>query len=692
MSRVDGRRVLEEAARREAEAFRPNSRPILLALAVNGVLAALCLAIPYQRGQALAQRSLSAFAAFASCAIGGTPEPTLGLALPPAERSHFADKVLREPPRWPASCFGPLREVAPEQAIFLWPSVKAAGADVAAAASLVERELEALAEARGRGVTRVPERPLLAIGRLRAALTLLARAANVSDSLDAPAVRFTDRDAGGALEPSRLPIMAADTAALELWLRDRGLEAYALDGRGLSWLAVDDGRIDRTRVKRSALLRGTLRPPPSAAALEPTGATAFAVLATPPERCAGDPERCAHRATGVAPITRDGLLAADPRRPLSPQWLASHPAGRFDRAVRVDALHVELLAQSDEAGAIALRRFARATAPAASAAGAMGSEPAGERSEAATAEEGKREVASALAQWPISSTAGAALDALFVPDRGELDVAVARTTADGVAAELLDPRARGAALALGTVPGDTPFITACRDAQPDRALQRSFLAFGSGSRWSFVQVGREARGEPAGPEGAHDARALAVTTLAEGEHAAEHPIHATDPARDAVQVRCDGATSALLVLGRDGELRAVLCEDARCETRSLARGVDAFSAVLARGPGGTRLLAATSAKLDPSIAITAFRLGAEPEPPRVLAGCWEPAAGLCGAPTLAADGAHVVLAARERADLRALESRDAGASWGPLAGMAAETTTNLAAPMEQHRLRKVLEK
>jgi hypothetical protein len=79
---------------------------------------------------------------------------------------------------------------------------------------------------------------------------------------------------------------------------------------------------------------------------------------------------------------------------------------------------------------------------------------------------------------------------------------------------------------------------------------------------------------------------------------------------------------------------------------------------------------------------------------RVVAGCWDPAAGLCGAPTLAALGSRIVLASRDGADLRALESRDVGVSWHPLASMStgAAPAIDPTKAMDQHRLRKGLDK
>jgi hypothetical protein len=671
-AQVDGRRALEDAARREAEAFRPNTRPLLIAIAVNAVIAVLLLGLPYYRGQRLAQGSVQAFAVFGSCAIGGKPEPQPGLALPPDERSHFADKVLHERADWPGRCAASLRAVAPEQAIFLWPSVKRAGADVSAAADLVERELSALERARKQGVTRIPERPLLAIGKLRAALTLLARAASVSDTLDQPAIRF-ERESPTAIEPTRLPIMAAETAAMDMWLRNGGIEALALDIRGLSWLALDRGEVDRTRVKRSSLLRGTVR------VAAPAGYETYGVFAMPEERCASDEHKCARRATGVASITRDALFAADARNPLSPQWLAAHPAERFDRSVRIDPLHIEVLALADATGALALRRFARVEAepePALQPA----AEPAAPASGAET-ERAPPRPSAALETWPLTADTAQPFDITFVPEQGALNVALARAIETGVEASLIDPRsATPSALVLGTAAGGKPFITRCRDVAPSSSLERSWLAFGSNAELALVRVA-SANGQ-----------APALTPLARAVVTVRDPIHAIDPERDHVIVRCDGGSAALLALTAKSELIALLCEDERCEQKAIASDVATFAGVLARNQQGAQLVLALSRKGDLSTAVTTWRLGDEPSAPRTLSGCWEPAAGMCGAPALAADGAQVVLAARERGDLRVLESQDAGTTFRPRPDMVAETTTNLAAPLDQHRMRKGLEK
>jgi hypothetical protein len=289
-------------------------------------------------------------------------------------------------------------------------------------------------------------------------------------------VRFDDEESLTAIEPSRLPLMAAESAALDMWLRDGGIEALALDIRGLSWMALDDGKIDRTRVKRSSLLRGTVR----------SASGAFGVLAMPAERCAKDEHHCVRRATGVASVERDALFAGDAENPLAPKWLAAHPAGRFDRSVRIDALSIDVLALAAQDGAIALRRFTRSQAEPEAAAAAEVAAPESAPAEGEAEKKGPRP-ASASNEWPLG-VSGAGLSATFLPERGALDVGVALTSDLGVGAQLIDPRT-GAQLPIGALPGTSPFITACRDAQEVPALDRTLIAFGSDSELSLVRDG-----------------------------------------------------------------------------------------------------------------------------------------------------------------------------------------------------------
>src|SRR5688500_405544 len=127
----------EDDAERTAAAFRPNVRPMLIAVLANVLLAGLCLGVPYARGHAQTERSLRAFARFAGCLLDGKPQAQLGLGLPPGDRARFASQVMTAKLDWPGRCRDDLQAIAPDEAIFLWPSMKLAGADVRAAVALL---------------------------------------------------------------------------------------------------------------------------------------------------------------------------------------------------------------------------------------------------------------------------------------------------------------------------------------------------------------------------------------------------------------------------------------------------------------------------------------------------------------------------------------------------------------------------
>src|SRR5688500_5808636 len=143
----------DDDAARTAQAFRPNTRPIAIAALANVLLAGLCLGVPYYRGHVQTEHSLRAFSRFAACLFGGRAQDTLGLGLPPGERAHFAAQVMNARLDWPGRCRSALGAIAPEEATFLWPSVKQAGADVRAVVTLLDRELLELSRARAAGAT-----------------------------------------------------------------------------------------------------------------------------------------------------------------------------------------------------------------------------------------------------------------------------------------------------------------------------------------------------------------------------------------------------------------------------------------------------------------------------------------------------------------------------------------------------------
>jgi hypothetical protein len=620
----------DDISLREAEAFKPNRRPLLLAVLSNVLLAALCLGVPYYRGKVRAQDSLRAFSTFASCLLGGQAQSSMGLVMPPGERTHYAARVMGAEADWPARCDDELQAVAPAEAIFLWPSVKTASADVRAVVRLLQRELDALTEQRASGSpARVPERPLLALAKLRAGLTLLARAAGVQDTLDEDAVRF---DAPADLvEPARLPIVAASTASLDLWMGPDGLEALGVDRRGISWLRLESGKVEQRRVRRTSLVRGTLR----------RGVQPYVVWAMPESRCGEDEGRCVKHATGIARFEKGAARLPEPG------WLGGHPAGRFDRSLQVGAgEQVELLARSNEEGAVEVRRFAMPEPP---------------------AEGEKPRPAAPRAQFALPTQAPPH-DALLLP--GLPRAAVLAEPREGRSAFLLHVYDRDdPAETLAELDGDGAWIAAC-DAQEVR-----WVAVGTARSLALVRL------TPDAPQ------ALPVQEIALGD-----PLDPSHPDEDRLRLLCEPERATLVALDPDGALSSV-----HCTTDACSRGADgptdvaAFDAVRL----GETLLVAYSGKHDPVIQV--LRLG--PDGTRqgssaVRAACWAPSGGMCGTPTLLVDGKRVVLASRDQSDLLAIESVDGAESWRPLGGLKVRSAinTDVSAPMDQHRLRKGLDK
>jgi hypothetical protein len=119
----------------------------------------------------------------------------------------------------------------------------------------------------------------------------------------------------------------------------------------------------------------------------------------------------------------------------------------------------------------------------------------------------------------------------------------------------------------------------------------------------------------------------------------------------------------------------------------LAAGVSSFTAL--HGANGSVI--ALGAPLE---AVRVLRLDAHAKPlgaPHIPSACFEPTSGLCGTPRLVADAQRMILTARDRSDLLALESTDGGKSWSTLSGLAGAAATidqSTTSPLEQHRARK----
>jgi hypothetical protein len=642
---------------RLASTFRPNRRPLQLAVLANGIMALLLLGVPYFRGRSLAAEERHDFGQFARCLIGGELASNPGLSLPRGDRDHFAAKVLFAKPSWPLLCRPALQRLAPPPAFFLWPGVKQAGEDMRAAVAMVERELVTLDTSRKRGPGRVPARPLEALRRLQAATVLFAQAAGVDADVDNDAIRF-EHAASGLATPARLPLMAGN-GTLDVWSSGPTLEAIALDGRGISYVRVADGKIDRDRLRRTSFLRGVLR----------AGSTPYLVWAMPDARCADREDHCAGRPTGLAPYERGATALSEPT------WkLSGHPAGRLDRVMQVSELgRVDLLARATPAGALELLMF---RLPSASA--------------GATGNSGEHKAVSLEpnADYPVRSEGGA-VSALLLP--GEPSAALyASDTDEGVSASLAYAREDAKPLPLPAASGAGAWAVGCTlgDAR--------YLVYGSTSQMRIVRAHPSAAldsatTKPAGLSGGTIDPA-ALEPLSVLDVALRAPLDADNPAFDEVRLLCDAERAHVLFTNITHALQQITCDANGCgQPQEIARDVSGYSAVSA----GEALVVAFAAPLNAGVVqvIRVDREGHAVARASTPAACWEPLGGMCGTPTLIRDAQRLVLAARDGADLLALESTDLGRTFSTLSGLVVGTgfEASTTSPLQQHRLKKGLQ-
>jgi hypothetical protein len=630
--------VIDHEAERLVKSFRPNQRPLVLAFGINFVIAALLLGVPYVRGRMLANEERRNFVGFAQCLIGGEPAPVPGLSMPRGEREHFAAKVLHASAAWPMSCRPQLKKLAPPNALFLWPSIKQTGADLRAAVDLVDRELTRLAERRKAGLARVPQRPLEALSRLQAASVLYVRAADVDKNIDNDAI-VLERRATGLATPARLPLIAGDTTELDVWSRDGTLEALALDGRGLSYVRVDDGKVDRERVKRTSFLRGVVR----------AGATPYLVWAMPDAKCVDRLDHCADRPTGIAPFDKGGAQLGEPL------WkVPGHPGGRLDRVLEIsDTGRVDLIARDNADGGLELVRVRLPEA--------LKNPPP----------DAKPALLETIDTWPIVEQAGPT-SVTLVPGEPR---AVARASDDAdtqhVAASVIwaAPAEDATPLTLEPAAGSGGWIVSCGGDQA------RWLAYGSTTELRVATIDPHA-----------------VKPLAEHALKLTAALDEVDAGRDRVRLLCDGTRAQLLWIDADHALTQLTCA---------ADGCGAPSTVAARAAQFTGIFTADGSviayhvsMIEPAVRVIHLDArGASAGPALIPAACWEPLGGMCGPAVLASDAQRVLLLARDGPNLLALETVDQGRTFATLSGFQRGSSfeDDGASPMQQHRRRKGLE-
>lgn len=604
---------------------------MLIGILANLALGGVGLGVPYARGRWRATDSEARFATFAACLYGGAAEPDPGLALPPGARARFATQVLTGPPDWPLSCRPALRAIAPEEAIFVFPGVKRAEIDLRETTATLDSALRELAgrraqARRARGelqAVRVPEAPLAGVGRLQAALVEQLRASDLEVDVERLAVTFA-AERQDLPTPSRFPLGvrgeqpdagSPDDAERYGWRVTGDAAAFTavgLDARTVAWSAYADGVLHPHQAHRPGLASGTLRTPDDVLVL----------FSTPEERCPEEEDRCARHATGLSRFVRD-------RQRLAPErWVGVHPAGRPAASFRAapDALY-----------AVARRR-ARVTLARLPAVGDV----LGRRGDG---EDGGEDAASSPTARDRARPLGPDLERPVLDTDAPVEVA---WVADGAAGAHVVVAGEDAAAALSLDGAGEPRPVPRPSGDVRLAACGGWVAL-AGPRGAVVvdlRGGDEGAAAGAKPPGAY------------------RPDLDLDPPRaSGLALTCGDGFVDVYTLER-AVLRRVRCGARGCgDPLEVARSVVRFSAVaLAEAES---LVAITSDPVDAPVRLV--RITSEGlEPPTTPAACWAPTAGLCGAPSLTGAADRMLLAVLEGTDLRLLESRDGGRSWGPL--------------------------
>jgi len=603
----------DDLAHRRFHADRRVLRVWVSAILVNALLLAGGLLGPWLRGRMRAEDAQVRFARYAACLWGGRPAARPGLGLPAGGREHYATLVLSADEEWPERCREPLGRVAPEEATILFPGVKGAEAQVREAVARVDTELLGLAELRRSGfdhggVGRIPERPLLATGRLLAALSVWAR--ETGQRVDEQAVAFELTAAVEVVEPARVPLSAASSARVQITARADGIEATAVGGPSVSWVRVGGGRVDYRRIRRPGPVRE----------LVPGPGGPWAVWATPRSRCEGTEAGCAQRSTGVGYPFAEGADSEQPR------WLGAHPAYAVADSVRVGEGVAWVLAEGSGAEPAELRRFAL---PATSVRG-------GRDGEARAA------ILPAERRWALEGLGRGDTARLLGQDPPLLLWSLALDEG-GRAFHVLSPGGEGPAVELGRVAGKRPRLLTCEAGSGWTVL----LEAGAGGG---VLVRLAPNGVPQG----------SLELLRLPGQALNGP--------NTRRLACDEGHVHVLGVDAAGTLGAVRCvwDEARCgEPFTVARRVVDFDAAR---DDGTTLVAWNGGPDDALVRVTRLDTGAAPTT-TVHAACWSPDAGFCGPASFSARNGRFLLATREGPDLRVIESVDAGRSFRPMRGV-----------------------
>jgi hypothetical protein len=327
-----------------------------------------------------------------------------------------------------------------------------------------------------------------------------------------------------------------------------------------------------------------------------------------------------------------------------------------------------LLARAAAEGGAALMRFEIPTAP------------------QQIASEGPAHSYDPIERFEVSAPA-ADLDASLIPGAEPRAAIVARTDATdatSLSASLVWADAKRGAVALPGVKGEHPWTLGCASASG------LTLAYGSDQQMRVVAVRAVSAQPVAGAAPAGAAASATTGTLQElmvQDVALAGAIHSEDARLDRVRIVCREAGTQLLWITTTLELWTSICAADGCSTpRSLAKPVSSV-AVLPVETGSVLAFG------SPADEVRVLRLDSGGNPvaaPIAPSACFEPPSGMCGTPSLVADAQRIILTARDRSDLLALESTDGGKTFTTLSGLAGAGTIeqSTTSPLEQHRKRK----
>lgn len=586
-------------------AMHGKKRRLFFMIAGNVVLLTLMIGGPLLRAQSRARSMWHGYAQASACLLGGKAVREPGLGEANDEGMRFAAQIANHDPAWIARCEGLLAAVVPSEAVFVWPPAKENEARVREAAKVARRELKAVAQ--HRAGTRIPTRPLRALTQLRTELREHALSTGIVEVPPQAAVEFAGP--GAMRTPTRVPLYAGSDAVLDVWGDDDAFYVLGVDRTGVSYVSVAGTDFRQNRHVRPGLLSAFYR----------THEQSFFFWSASEKRCRERADTCVGSASGLASAA---LPLTDFQKP---RWLAAHPAGRFDRSV-VQVKEDFWVASRIDHGRAALRRFAL-SAP-------VGGERDSELPPLPSASEPLQADQIVLLRNPV------ALRVLALQHEDTL------TTLRAPTGEILQDKAALSALTpLASIPrAADAFVTGCSEGE------RAYFALGG--------AGALVLGTVSSPEHTWPPLSLAVDV----------PVHDKEPARDGVQLICTPQTLTAFVRDREHSLWRVTCDSqqAECARELVQSDVTSFSLL----PLESSLIVAYAGTEDKAqVRVVRFaadgkRIGRESIP----SPCFSPSGGFCEQPMLQRIGQRVVLMARNRFDLLALESGDGGEHWQGLSG------------------------